>query len=518
NSFEAQTPSTDAPSPSVQSEISVENSSTPIVLDPEVEGLFDEANSLLGTVTLAALELPADVPALPDKGKGRVPNSPKLEESQQKAKTPSVSPPKAVPTLIPTQPSPQRQKRSAPASEIKVVIPMSTPMTTTAPRKVLAPKPKAAPAAMTHQVPVKVPNYPLIPGMTTVPFESVTSMDMDIDPMEAQDPTAEGDPSMDIVPTNLNSFEDQLVRVYRRQYRMYQTAKDIGHLADMKKTLTECQRSYRDVSKRLTWQFALSVNEGWNPFKEAKHLKALQTNAARANPVASSSRLPPSSNGCSNKGDKTATTLQLGKIPKADISVMSASINELQRSSERIIVSKDEEQDKYESLTSDIDSTHQLLQNVAVAVNDVSSSLANFQSESSATARESLVHSQNVQTQVSNLSESFHNDLNQLQNRLDSIHRELRSTYNSSNVTLAHHTTPSPHTSTTPNLAVPSSTYENSRLDNKPFVRKCHKCDSPDHLANVCTKPRKAINAIEQGTSTVQTRKNPTEEDEEDLP
>ncbi|KAH9454837.1 hypothetical protein Pst134EB_014897 [Puccinia striiformis f. sp. tritici] len=262
----------------------------------------------------------ADVPALPDKGKGQVPNSPKLEESQQKAKTPSVSPPKAVPTLIPTQPSPQRQKRSAPASEIKVVIPMSTPMTTTAPRKVLAPKPKAAPAAMTHQVPVKVPNYPLIPGMTTVPFESVTSMDMDIDPMEAQDPTAEGDPSMDIVPTNLNSFEDQLVRVYRRQYRMYQTAKDIGHLADMKKTLTECQRLYRDVLKRLTWQFALSVNEGWNPFKEAKHLKALQTNAARANPVASLSRLPPSSNGCSNKGDKTATTLQLGKIPKADIS------------------------------------------------------------------------------------------------------------------------------------------------------------------------------------------------------
>ncbi|KAI9604332.1 hypothetical protein H4Q26_003946 [Puccinia striiformis f. sp. tritici PST-130] len=164
---------------------------------------------------------------------------------------------------------------------------------------------------------------------------------------------------------------------------------------------------------------------------------------------------------------KAFDKLHLNKDALRDIldknRVMSASIDELQRSSERIIVSKDEEQDKYESLTSDIDSTHQLLQNVAVAVNDVSSSLANFQSESSATARESLVHSQNVQTQVSNLSESFHNDLNQLQNRLDSIHRELRSTYNSSNVTLAHHTTPSPHTSTTPNLAVPSSTYENSR-------------------------------------------------------
>ncbi|KAH9457335.1 hypothetical protein Pst134EA_021218 [Puccinia striiformis f. sp. tritici] len=262
----------------------------------------------------------ANVPALPDKGKGRVPNSPKLEESQQKAKTPLVSPPKAVPTLIPTQPSPQRQKRSAPASEIKVVIPMSRPMATTAPRKVLAPKPKAAPAVMTNQLPVKVPNYPLIPGMTAVLFNSETSTDMDIDPMEVQDPTAEGDPSMDIVPTNLNSFEDQLVRVYRQQYCMYQTAKDISHLADMKKTLTECQRSYRDVLKHLTWQFALSVNEGWNPFKEAKHLKALQTNTARANPVVSLSHLPPSSNGRSNKGNKPATISQLGKIPKANIS------------------------------------------------------------------------------------------------------------------------------------------------------------------------------------------------------
>ncbi|POW13026.1 hypothetical protein PSTT_03992 [Puccinia striiformis] len=78
--------------------------------------------------------------------------------------------------------------------------------------------------------------------------------------------------------------------------------------------------------------------------------------------------------------------------------------------------------------------------NVAVAVNNVSSSLANFRSKSLVTA-----------------------DLNQLQNRLDTIHRELRSTCNSSNVTLAPHTTPSPHTTTTPNLAVPSSTYENSR-------------------------------------------------------
>ncbi|KAI9615764.1 hypothetical protein KEM48_005539 [Puccinia striiformis f. sp. tritici PST-130] len=306
NSFEAQTPSTDAPSPSVQSEISVENSSTPIVLDPEVEGLFDEANSLLGTQ-------PTYQPfQTKERGEYQTPQSWKKASKRHR--------PHRCPHLDPDATISAKTEEVCPASEIKVVIPMSTPMTTTAPRKVLAPKPKAAPAAMTHQVPVKVPNYPLIPGMTTVPFESMTSTDMDIDPMEVQDPTAEGNPSMDIVPTNLNSFEDQLVRVYRRQYRMYQTAKDIGHLADMKKTLTECQRSYRDVSKRLTWQFALSVNEGWNPFKEAKHLKTLQGNAARANPVASSSRLPPSSTGCSNKSDKPVAVSQLGKIPKADIS------------------------------------------------------------------------------------------------------------------------------------------------------------------------------------------------------
>ncbi|KAI9607493.1 hypothetical protein H4Q26_006017 [Puccinia striiformis f. sp. tritici PST-130] len=320
NSFEAQTPSTDAPSPSVLSEVSTEdNSGTPIVLDPAVEGLFDEANTLLGTVTLAALELPADVPAHQDKGKAReVPKSPELEENQQRAETraPSVSPPK---TTI-SKPSPPNQKRPAPASDIKVVIPMSMPAAMSAPRKILPPKMKAAPAAIPNQTVSKVPNYPAIPGMTTVPFDSQMLAAMDIDPAEEIDPSVGEDPSMDIVPTNLNSFEDQLVRVYRRKYRMYQTAKDIGHLADMKKTLTECQRSYRDMSKRLTWQFALSVNEGWNPFKEAKHLKTLQGNAARANPVASSSRLPPSSNGRSNKTDKPATMSQLGKIPKADIS------------------------------------------------------------------------------------------------------------------------------------------------------------------------------------------------------
>ncbi|KAI7946864.1 hypothetical protein MJO29_011391 [Puccinia striiformis f. sp. tritici] len=68
----------------------------------------------------------------------------------------------------------------------------------------------------------------------------------------------------------------------------------------------------------------------------------------------------------------------------------------------------------------------------------------------------------------------------------------------------------------TDNKTDPKKTTVN-RLDNKPFVRKCHKCDSPHHLANVCTKPRKAINAIEQGTSNSPDENDtPTEEDEEE--
>ncbi|KAH9448072.1 hypothetical protein MJO28_011624 [Puccinia striiformis f. sp. tritici] len=140
--------------------------------------------------------------------KGTSTKLPKAGRKPAKGKDPI-----GVPTLIPTQPSPQRQKRSAPASEIKVVIPMSMPMATTAPRKVLAPKPKAAPAVMTNQLPVKVPNYPLIPGMTTVLFNSETSTDMDIDPMEVQDPTAEGDPSMDIVPTTSPRVQAAILHV-----------------------------------------------------------------------------------------------------------------------------------------------------------------------------------------------------------------------------------------------------------------------------------------------------------------
>ncbi|KAI7956385.1 hypothetical protein MJO29_007784 [Puccinia striiformis f. sp. tritici] len=464
---------------------------------------------------------------------------------------------------------------------------------------------------MTHQVPVKVPNYPLIPGMTTVPFESVTSMDMDIDPMEAQDPTAEGDPSMDIVPTTSPSVQatishvpngeghrpsrrheedldrvptlvqgrieaphlavralserglepvqrgqapqgssnqrgksepgGELVPLTTKLERLLQQGRQDGydiatwkdpqgrHLVERDhsrspSTPTSQSPNARGITQgggaslqapqaRLDLQLVHTdiltfretlfneiharfmyldekidlLHENNNTLSQFQTLsaatqKSLDNSLATANSMSIFSDILRTSLSATEENkkalDKTSAKLNndfakafdklhLNKDALRDIldknRVMSASIDELQRSSERIIVSKDEEQDKYESLTSDIDSTHQLLQNVAVAVNDVSSSLANFQSESSATARESLVHSQNVQTQVSNLSESFHNDLNQLQNRLDSIHRELRSTYNSSNVTLAHHTTPSPHTSTTPNLAVPSSTYENSR-------------------------------------------------------
>ncbi|KAA1125809.1 hypothetical protein PGTUg99_023434 [Puccinia graminis f. sp. tritici] len=58
------------------------------------------------------------------------------------------------------------------------------------------------------------------------------------------------------------------------------------------------------------------------------------------------------------------------------------------------------------------------------------------------------------------------------------------------------------------------------KIDNKPYVRKCHKCDSPDHLANVCPKNKRTINAIEPDTSgnTEELDDKSDKEDDESLP
>jgi hypothetical protein len=55
SNFEAQTPTTEAPSPSVLSEVSTDtNKEEPTPFNPEVQGLFNQANNLLQSVTLAA--------------------------------------------------------------------------------------------------------------------------------------------------------------------------------------------------------------------------------------------------------------------------------------------------------------------------------------------------------------------------------------------------------------------------------------------------------------------------------
>ncbi|POV95266.1 hypothetical protein PSTT_16340 [Puccinia striiformis] len=833
----------------------------------------------------------ADVPAHQDKGKAReVPKSPELEENQQQveARTPSVSPPKAtISTPAQAEPSLPKQKRPVSASDIQVVIPMSTPAATTAPRKILAPKAKAAPATTPNQTVSKAANYPAIPGMTTVPYDSQALTAMDIDPAEEIDPSVGADPSMDIVPTNLNSFEDQLVRVYRRQYRMYQTAKSINHLADMKKNLdrvptlvqgcieaphlavralserglepvqggqtpqdsprkhgksepggklvpltTQLNRAFQqerqaggDIAtwkdpqgghimarnysgrqssptsqssdaRRVTQGGGASLqapqarldlhvvhsdllnfrdtllheihtrflyidekvellqqnNEKLSEFRlmSANTKQALENSLATANSLNIFSEILRANLSATDENkkvlDKTSAKIDNGFAKAFDKLHLNedalrdildknrsllTSITELHTKTDKLQSSEEDEQDKYESLTSDIDSTHQLLQNVASMVNDLKKSFGHLENNNSNDERASMILKQHTETQTLHLDNAIKAESGRLEKKLDSLINELRSSAR------VNHTTPSSHTialpthattATTPRLGVPVSTHENSksppdnnnisrttasdlskdapkvkdwpkftgegeynhvefiktiemfqedfelrdiditgkfclifqhsakkwylmirkihgkqpwawwkeqinikwgnaawvyrmeeafdkahfepgtskplvwfskqkdrlsaifpdmsesglherilkkcggdlehavkcrtnrssstediinaledivertkigrrynksytpsdnktdpkkttvnRLDNKPFVRKCHKCDSPDHLANVCTKPRKAINAIEQGTSNSSDEKEtPTEEDEEE--
>ncbi|KAI9614750.1 hypothetical protein H4Q26_009142 [Puccinia striiformis f. sp. tritici PST-130] len=342
--------------------------------------------------------------------KGTSTKLPKAGRKPAKGKDPI-----GVPTLIPTQPSPQRQKRSAPASEIKVVIPMSMPMATTAPRKVLAPKPKAAPAVMTNQLPVKVPNYPLIPGMTTVLFNSETSTDMDIDPMEVQDPTAEGDPSMDIVPTTSPRVQAAILHVPNGEghqpSRRHEEDLDIvptlvqgcieaPHLAVRalsEQRLEPVQRGQAPQSSSnqhgksepggelvpLTTKLERSLQQG----QQTSYDIATWKNPQGQHPVERDHIRSPNARGIAEGGGASLQAqldLQLSLLDQNR--AISASIADLRATSEKLHKSRKEEQDKYESLTSDIDCTDELLQNVAVAVNNVSSSLANFRSKSLVTA------------------------------------------------------------------------------------------------------------------------------------
>ncbi|KAA1125811.1 hypothetical protein PGTUg99_023677 [Puccinia graminis f. sp. tritici] len=109
--------------------------------------------------------------------------------------------------------------------------------------------------------------------------------------------------------------------IYRQQYHMYETAKKANQHANATRALTECQRLYRNISKKLTWQFALLVNNGWNPFKEAKSAKLLAKLEGRSQPTASGSRPSGSYTSSSNqRGKRPAKTdlNKLGKIPKLD--------------------------------------------------------------------------------------------------------------------------------------------------------------------------------------------------------
>ncbi|KAA1077954.1 hypothetical protein PGT21_024779 [Puccinia graminis f. sp. tritici] len=362
-----ETPTTEAPSPSVLSEVSTDtNKEEPSAFNPEVEGLFNQANTLLESVTLAAdsalpddpaqlatsakekanlgaaLEKtatpskldksipPSKVTSSPPQSKETSPTlkttSPKLSNSPAKKKalltTPKKSPEKTAakpsalflpskpPTrLISTQPSPEKvRKRQA----ISVVIPMSTssrrPMPTI-----------ADPPADTRVI---VQNYPQESKSPTTAPTQLSDL-MDIDHPEDQDPNEGADPSMDIEPTKLNAVEDQACRIYRQQYHMYETAKKAKQHADATRALTECQRSYQNISKKLTWQFALSINNGWNPFKEAKSAKLLAKLEGRSQPTASVSQPSGSYSSSSNhRGKRPAETQlnQLGKIAKLDTS------------------------------------------------------------------------------------------------------------------------------------------------------------------------------------------------------
>ncbi|KAA1098155.1 hypothetical protein PGT21_029477 [Puccinia graminis f. sp. tritici] len=340
SNFEAQTPTTEAPSPSVLSEVSTDtNKEEPTPFNPVVEGLFNQANNLLESVTLAADSgLPDDPapPASPAKNKPRVENPldsktatiPQAKKSIPPKKADPISSKDASPTvskksitkpsplfvpakpptrLISTQPSEKARKKQT----ISVVIPMSSPSR--------RPAPSIADPPITIQPPV--PNFPQAPVSKTNP--SQPSDAMDVDQPEDLDPNEGADPSMDIEPTKLNAVEDQACRIYRQQYHMYETAKKANQHADATRALTECQRSYRNISKKLTWQFALSVNNGWNPFKEAKSAKLLAKLEGRSQPTASGSRPSGSYTSSSNqRGKRPAETdlNKLGKIPKLDTS------------------------------------------------------------------------------------------------------------------------------------------------------------------------------------------------------
>ncbi|EFP83908.1 uncharacterized protein PGTG_09621 [Puccinia graminis f. sp. tritici CRL 75-36-700-3] len=111
--------------------------------------------------------------------------------------------------------------------------------------------------------------------------------------------------------------------IYRQQYHMYETAKKANQHADATRALTECQRSYRNISKKLTWQFALSINNGWNPFKEAKSAKLLAKLEGRSQPTASGSQPSGSYNSPNNRREKRPAETdvnRLGKIAKLDTS------------------------------------------------------------------------------------------------------------------------------------------------------------------------------------------------------
>ncbi|KAH9459217.1 hypothetical protein Pst134EA_019366 [Puccinia striiformis f. sp. tritici] len=364
SNFEAQTPSTDAPSPSVQSELSVDTPRSPVTTNPVVEGLFNQANNLLGSVTLAASTTLPDEPSPPNQQGAQKEQPAEAEKGrkQSPSKVPAV--PKA--TQLPTPSAVKIQAPEKRTQIIRRVIPMSVPAPVPSPYTILAPPLGQKAVLIPSQPSSLVPNYPVLQEMTTAPYEPPTpsqpSEAMEIDQAEIQDPTAGEDRSMDIEPIQLNSYESQAITIYQSQHRLYQTAKGIGHMADMKRTLTECQRSYRDISKRLTWQFALNILDGWNPFQEAKHVKVLKTNQSRASPVASTSRLPTSSNSSSNPGSNGNTKgkgkkpepnnlNQLGKIPKKDISWREtmAAARALQRAQAQMLEDLRKEEDEKSS-------------------------------------------------------------------------------------------------------------------------------------------------------------------------
>ncbi|KAI7964406.1 hypothetical protein MJO29_002504 [Puccinia striiformis f. sp. tritici] len=145
---------------------------------------------------------------------------------------------------------------------------------------------------------------------------------------------------------------------------------------------------------------------------------------------------------------------------------LSTSITELHTKTDKLQSSEEDEQDKYESLTSDIDSTHQLLQNVASMVNDLKKSFGHLENNNSNDERASMILKQHTETQTLHLDNAIKAESGRLEKKLDSLINELRSSAR------VNHTTPSSHTialpthattATTPRLGVPVSTHENSK-------------------------------------------------------